>query len=113
MKSPYDIIVRPHITEKSMMLSYGNDRLSDEEKVRTYTFEVAMDCNKLEIKEALEAIYNAGKKKDETITVTSVRTVKVHGKVKRVGFKSRGARPDRKKAYITLAPGQMLEDYGV
>lgn len=112
-KSPYDIIVRPHITEKAMMLSYGNDRLSDEEKVRTYTFVVAITANKFEVASALEAIYNTGKKPADHIKVADVRTVKMHGKTRRVGARSKGKRPDWKKAYITLAKGQMLEDYGV
>lgn len=114
MKSPYEIIIRPHITEKSMLLSYGNDRLADEKREHTYTFVVAQDANKFEIAQALEAIYNTGKgKKDNTITVADVRTVKMHGKTRRVGQRSKGKRPDWKKAYITLAKGQILEDYGV
>lgn len=113
MKSPYDIIVRPHITEKSMLLSYGKEFVADEQKVRTYTFVVANDANKFEIANALQAIYNAGKgKKDAKIEVTSVRTVKMHGKSRRVGQRV-GYKPDWKKAYVTLAPGQLLEDYGV
>lgn len=107
MKDPYSIIVRPHITEKSVALSYGSDRIKDEaELVRKYTFIVANDANKIEIKQAIEAIYN------KTINVTSVRTVKVLGKKRRRG-QSTGYEPDRKKAIVTLAKGQMLEDYGV
>jgi large subunit ribosomal protein L23 len=107
VKDPYSIIVRPHITEKSVALSYGSDRIKDEaELVRKYTFIVATDANKIEIKQAIEAIYN------KAVTVTSVRTVKVLGKSRRRG-QSRGYEPDRKKAIVTLAKGQMLEDYGV
>lgn len=114
MRSPYEIIVKPHITEKSVALSYGSARLSDEENVRTYTFVVNGEANKFEIKSALETIYNADKKKkDEKIEVTSVRTVSVKGKTRRVGWKNKGKKPDWKKAYITLAKGQKLEDYGV
>lgn len=112
-KSPYDIIVRPHITEKAMMLSYGNDRLSDEERVRTYTFVVQIDANKFEVAAALEAIYNKGKKADDHIKVANVRTVRMLGKSRRVGAKSKGKKPDWKKAYITLEKGHLLEDYGV
>ena len=114
MKTPYEIILRPHITEKTVALSYGSEELADEQNVRTYTFVVAGDANKIEIKAAIEALYNADKKKDaDKIKVTRVATVSVKGKSRRVGFKSKGKRPDWKKAYVTLAPGQVLEDYGV
>lgn len=114
MRSPYEIIIQPHITEKSVALSYGSERLSDEENVRTYTFKVNGDANKFEIKNAIETIYNADKKKkEEHIIVKDVRTVSVKGKTRRVGFKNKGKKPDWKKAYITLSKGQKLEDYGV
>ena len=107
MKDPYSIIVRPHITEKSVALSYGSERIKDEaELVRKYTFIVNRDANKIEIKQAIEAIY------EKKVTVESVRTVKVLGKKRRRG-QSIGYEPDRKKAIVTLAKGQMLEDYGV
>ncbi len=113
MKNPYDIIVRPHITEKAVALSYGDPRIKNEDDlVRKYTFEVSTTANKIEIKQAIESIYNEGKKKDQTISVESVRTIKVLGKKRRRG-KSVGYEPNRKKAVITLAKGQMLEDYGV
>jgi len=113
VKNPYSIILKPHITEKSVSLSYGDDRIKDESLlVRKYTFLVDPTANKIEIKQALEAIYNNGKKPDEAITVTSVRTIKVLGK-KRRRTRHTGYEPDRKKAVITLGKGQMLEDYGV
>jgi large subunit ribosomal protein L23 len=119
MKSHYEIILRPHVTEKSRAASYGEfspqDRWKHESQLqRQYVFEVARDANKLEIKAAIEAIYNLGKrKKDEMIVVTKVRTISVKGKSRRVGFKNQGKRPDWRKAIVTLAKGQMLEDYGV
>ena len=115
VKDPHTIILRPHITEKSRNMSYGDSRTLDETKVqRSYTFIVAPDANKIEIKYAIEAIYNAGKKeKDAGISVEDVRTIKVRGKFRRVGSKSQGRRSDRKKAIVTLVRGQMLEDYGV
>jgi large subunit ribosomal protein L23 len=115
VKDPHLIIVKPHITEKSVALSYGDPRIMDEKDlVRKYTFIVANDSNKLEIKAAIEAIYNEGKKKkDELIVVESVRTIRVLGKKRRRGQRSTGYEPNRKKAVITLAKGQMLEDYGV
>lgn len=115
MKDPHTIILRPHITEKSVAMSYGDQRIQDEKDlVRKYTFIVATDANKLEIKAALEAIYNTGKKKsDDLIKVDNVRTVRVLGKKRRRGYKSTGYEPNRKKAIVTLAKGQLLEDYGV
>lgn len=137
MKNPHEIIIRPHITEKSVGLSYGDDlgarrrlhneakknpdpkkkggeiKVTEEDIVRKYTFIVATDANKIEIKNAIEAIYNEGKKADEAISVTSVRTIKVLGKKRRRGARSSGYAPDRKKAIVTLAKGQLLEDYGV
>jgi len=113
VKNPHEIIIRPHITEKAVGLSYGDPRIKEEENlVRKYTFEVARSANKIEIKAALEAIYNEGKKKDDAITIESVRTIKVMGKKRRRG-RSVGYEPDRKKAVVTLGKGQMLEDYGV
>jgi large subunit ribosomal protein L23 len=113
VKNPHDIILRPHITEKAVSLSYGDPRIRDEEQlVRKYTFEVATNANKIEIKLALEAIYNEGKKKDQAISIESVRTIKMLGKKRRRG-RSVGYEPDRKKAVVTLGKGQMLEDYGV
>jgi large subunit ribosomal protein L23 len=129
---PYGVIIAPHITEKSVALSYGDEnsaakrlrnearkagdksqvQVTEDDLVRKYTFIVAREANKLEIKAAVEAIYNEGKKKDQAITVTSVRTIKVLGKSRRRG-RSVGYEPDRKKAIVTLAKGQMLEDYGV
>jgi large subunit ribosomal protein L23 len=119
MKEPHEIIIRPHITERSMKATYGDEHIRDEAKlVRKYTFVVAMNANKIEIKNAIEAIYNSGKKKGETITVESVRTMTMHGKKRSMRARAgaaptSGNRPDRKKAIITLACGQMLEDYGV
>ncbi|HEY0867421.1 MAG TPA: 50S ribosomal protein L23 [Fimbriimonas sp.] len=130
---PYGVIIRPHITEKTVALSYGDEQsaqkrlkneakkageskkdvqVTEEDLVRKYTFIVANEANKLEIKAAVEAIYNEGKKKEQAITVTSVRTIKVLGKSRRRG-RSVGYEPDRKKAIVTLGKGQMLEDYGV
>ncbi len=114
MKDPHDIIIRPRISEKTVALSYGDRHQRDEKLLqRQYTFVVATTANKIEIKGAIEAIYNAGKRdKDERITVEKVRTIMVHGKTRRVGAR-KGKKPDFKKAVVTLAKGQMLEDYGV
>jgi len=115
VKDPHLIIIRPHITERTMSLSMGDPKVQEEKDiVRKYTFVVAPDANKIEIKQAIESIYNAGKKRaDAAVAVTSVRTIKNKGKSRRVSFRFKGKKPDWKKAIITLAPGQMLEDYGV
>ncbi|MDI9638891.1 50S ribosomal protein L23 [Kamptonema cortianum] len=114
MRDPHTIVVRPHITEKTVKLSYGDPRIqNDEDIVRKYTFVVAPNANKIEIKSAIEHIYNDGKKDKDHIQVTSVATVKVKGKTRRVGQRSSGSKPDWKKAVVTLAKGQILEDYGV
>ena len=113
MKDPHDIIIRPHITEKTYALSLGAEQENENKVQRTYTYVVAQTANKIEIKAAFEAIYNAGKKKDELVKVAEVRTVKKLGKMRRVGQRAKGKKPDEKKALITLAPGQMLQDYTV
>ena len=84
MKSPYDIIKRPVITEKSMQ--------DVENKV--YVFEVAKDANKIEIGRAIEEIFG--------VKVAKVNTINVLGKEKRMGVHS-GYRADWKKAIVRLA----------
>ena len=113
MKDPHLIIISPYITERSVKLSYGNPRIKEESELeRKYTFLVDPTANKLEIKWALETIYNAGKKPSDGISIQSVRTLRVNGKKRRRG-KSVGYEPNRKKAIVTLAKGQILEDFGV
>ena len=114
MKNPHLVIIKPHITEKSVAASYGDPGIRDEaELVRKYTFIVSPEANKIEIKNAIEAIYNAGKKASDHIAVTDVHTIKLPGKKKRMAKRTGGITPDRKKAVVTLAKGQVLEDYGV
>ena len=84
MKSAYDVIIRPVLTEKSY----------DDMAEKKYTFEVAMDANKTEIKLAVEEIF-------EGVKVDSVNTMRTMGKIKRQG-KTQGRRPERKKAIVTL-----------
>jgi large subunit ribosomal protein L23 len=114
VKNPHEVIVQPYITERSVTLSQGDPTIhEDTEITRKYTFLVNTTANKIEIKQAVEAIYNAGKKKkEEQIVVDKVHTVRIPGKKRRVG-RNVGYRPDKKKAIVTLAKGQILEDYGV
>lgn len=85
MKSVYDVIRRPIVTEKSMN-AMGN---------RKYTFAVDIHANKIEIKDAVEKIFG--------VKVENVCTIKMLGKDKRVGVHM-GKRPDWKKAIVTLTP---------
>ena len=79
----YEIIKKPVITENSM------DQMAE----KKYTFEVAKDANKIEIKKAVEEVFG--------VKVEKVTTMRVLGKVKRMGANS-GKRPDRKKAIVKL-----------
>ena len=90
---PRDVILRPVISEKS----YG---LLDEGK---YTFVVAPDANKTEIKIAVQQIFN--------VRVTDVNTVNRKGKRKRTRF-GYGHRADTKRAVVTLAEGDRIEIFG-
>ena len=84
MKSPYDIILRPVLTEKDY------DGIAD----KRYVFEVAIDANKIEIKNALETVF-------PSIKVARVNTLRTLGKIKRQGM-HQGRTREIKKAYVTL-----------
>jgi large subunit ribosomal protein L23 len=85
MKLAYDIILKPVISERSM----------DEAQKRKYTFKVAVDANKTEVKRALEEIFG--------VEVEKVNIMNVRGKLKKVG-KNIGRRAASKKAIATLTP---------
>ena len=93
MKRPDQIIVAPLITEKTTLLK---------EKGPVLAFRVDRRANKVEIRQAVEALFK--------VKVAQVRTQSVHGKNKRVG-RFEGKRPDWKKAYVTLKPGQKMVEY--
>lgn len=86
----YQVIVRPLITEKNTNLM----------ELNKYSFEVLREANKPQIKAAIEAIFS--------VSVTSVRTISVHGKKKRRG-REVGYQKDWKKAIVTLAEGDRIE----
>jgi large subunit ribosomal protein L23 len=86
----YDVVLSPHITEKSTMLSEHN----------AVVFKVASGASKPEIKEAVEALFN--------VTVTGVNTIMTKGKSKRWRGKPY-QRSDFKKAIVTLAEGQTID----
>jgi len=89
--NPYEIIKRPLITEKSTIQKEANNQLS---------FEVDRKANRVEIRHAVEKIFN--------VRVVRVRTMQTKGKVKRVG-RTLGKRRDWKKAVVTLARGENIE----
>ena len=88
-----DILKRPLLTEKATI---------GRETANEYAFEVARSANKIEIKSAIERLFN--------VKVTKVRTINMDGKVKRMGV-HQGRRAAWKKAVVTLVEGQTLEIY--
>ena len=90
MATAYDIIIRPIITERAM--SGAADK--------KYVFEVAKDANKVEIRQAIEAIFD--------VTVVKVNTLNVKPKPKRVRYQL-GKTRTWKKAMVTLKEGDTIE----
>jgi large subunit ribosomal protein L23 len=91
VKEARSIIIRPLVTEKSSKMRETENK---------YLFSVAPEANKVEIKRAVEEIFN--------VKVRTVKTAVVHGKVKKLGV-FEGKRPDWKKAVVTLEPGQSID----
>jgi large subunit ribosomal protein L23 len=89
----YEVIVRPIVTEKAV---------GAKETTPTLVFEVNRDANKTEIRQAVEKLFK--------VKVADVRTATTEGKLRRRGRLS-GYRPDWKKAYVRLKPGQKLPEY--
>ncbi|MBR7084480.1 MAG: 50S ribosomal protein L23 [Oscillospiraceae bacterium] len=90
MKAPQDIILKPIITEQTM----------DELPNNKYTFKVAKDANKIEIKNAVEELFN--------VEVTKVNTLNCRGRDKRVG-RFVGKTASYKKAIVTVNPNPVNE----
>jgi large subunit ribosomal protein L23 len=93
MKSVYEVLRRPLITEKTTKLK---------ESERTLAFEVHRDATKPEIKKAVEALFG--------VKVDVIRVANVHGKVKRQG-RFVGRRADWKKAYVVLKKGEKMVEF--
>ena len=91
MKTVYDIVAAPLITEKGTMVSEAGNQV---------VFRVRRDANKEEIRHAIESLFK--------VTVHKVRTLNYLGKTRRVG-RNVGRRPAWKKAYVTLAEGQRID----
>ena len=87
----FTVVLGPHISEKAAISADEADQ---------YVFKVAIDANKLEIRNAVEKLFN--------VKVIGVKTVKVKGKVKRnkYGFSKRS---DFKKAVVRLAQGHEID----
>ncbi|QGP91837.1 50S ribosomal protein L23 [Neomoorella glycerini] len=90
MRAPEEIIIQPLVTEKSTGLMAENK----------YTFLVDPGANKIEIKHAIEKLFN--------VKVLKVNTLMDRGKMRRVG-RFQGRQPDRKKAIVTLKPGDKIK----
>lgn len=91
MKSLYDVLLAPLLTEKGTVLK---------EKDNKVMFRVAREANKIEIKRAVEEIFK--------VKVDRVTTMNCKGKTKRMG-RYEGRRPDWKKAIVTLKEGEKLD----
>ena len=89
-KDPRQIVRRPLITERASQLQEDQNK---------YLFEVRQDANKIEIKRAMEAMFE--------VDVVKVNTSSVPGKMKRLG-RFQGRRASWKKAIVTLAPGENI-----
>jgi large subunit ribosomal protein L23 len=93
VSDPRDVLIRPIVSEKS----YG---LLDENK---YTFEVAPDANKTQIKIAVEQVFG--------VRVTGVNTMNRKGKTRRTRF-GIGQRKSTKRAVVSLADGDRIDIFG-
>ncbi|MCR5381674.1 MAG: 50S ribosomal protein L23 [Lentisphaeria bacterium] len=91
MFNPYDVVYTVLITEKATALS---------EKFHRYTIKVNPHSNKIEIRKAVEAIF-------EGVKVSTVKTMNCLGKRKRMRSARLGKRPDWKKALVTLTEGRI------
>ena len=90
-KTAREILIRPLMTEKSMR---------QKEEQNTVTFRVRPDANKVEIRAAVEEVFN--------VKVAGVRTASFEGKMKRMG-RHQGRRADWKKAIVTLQAGHKID----
>ena len=93
MRDPREIIIRPVVTERSTLLADDHD---------AFTFIVAKDANKMEIKSAVERLFD--------VKVRKVNTMRYLGKWRRLG-RNYGRRPSFKKAIVTLVEGERIDVY--
>ena len=95
MKNLSQVLMRPIVTEKTTDLSSQSNK---------YVFQVAMDSNKVEIRQAVEKFFG--------VKVLDVRTMRMTGKPKRVRLVA-GYRPNWKKAIVTLKAGDTIDMFDV
>ena len=95
MKTAYDVILAPVVSEKSYDLIENHN---------TYTFDVDPRANKTQIKNAVETVFD--------VKVVRVNTMNRKGKTKRTGY-NYGKRKDIKRAVVTLAAGDSIDLFGV
>ena len=93
MRDARDVIIRPVVTERSTIMADEHD---------AFTFIVAEDANKIDIRHAVETLFD--------VKVRSVNTMRYRGKWRRVG-RSYGRRPSYKKAIVKLAEGERIDVY--
>lgn len=99
----WDILKAPVVTEKSVILKEDStDENSDRNAGQVLTFRVDKKANKIDIKKAVEEIFN--------VKVAQVRTIQYDGKVKKRG-RIEGRKASWKKAYVTLRKGEPMVDY--
>lgn len=92
-RDPYDVLIRPYLTEKMTALRETGNKVA---------FVVRPDTNRIEVKRAVESALK--------VRVERVNIINVRGKTKRMG-RFVGKRPDWKKAIVTLKEGEKLEMY--
>ena len=98
MKFAHDIIKKPIISERSMEVSFDKEG----NEIKKYSFKVAKDANKIEIKKAIEEVFG--------VKVADVNTMNVTGKLKRMG-RYEGRRASYKKAIVTLEKGSKTIEF--
>jgi large subunit ribosomal protein L23 len=89
----HEVLKRPVVTEKG---------ITKKEQERTLCFEVAAAANKIQVKQAVEKLFN--------VKVEEVRTANFEGKIRRRG-RFAGYKSDWKKAYVKLQPGQKVPEF--
>ena len=92
-KSPEEIVLRPVITEKTLRIA---------ERENAYTFQVDRTANKVQVRDAIERLFN--------VAVVDVRTQNIMGKFRRMG-RSVGATSNWKKAVVKVKEGDTIEFY--
>src|SRR5205085_8207146 len=102
MKSPYQVILQPVITEKGLLAKEEDARRKGGPSGGQLVFKVAPKATKTEIKEAVESVFK--------VKVASVRTSIFAGKERRRG-KFAGYRADWEKAYVRLKAGEKMPEY--